>query len=121
MKNLISSLIGTTAALAVAASIMAPNFSSADQIKGAQSLTKPVATSAPVAVASMNCGSCKTDSTSRIDTSARGAMKPAVLSSTHGCASCSTSVKTSGVGKAAVDVVNHTCAMGGNQTASCCN
>ena len=121
MKNLLKSFIGTTAALTLAVAVLAPNFSSADQLKGAQLLTKPVATSAAAAAPAMACPTCKTELTSRVDTSARGAIKPAAVSSTHDCGSCSTTVKTEGTGKAAKDVVDHSCTMGSSQMASCCN
>jgi hypothetical protein len=104
MKNkILASLIGTSLTLAVAVAVWSPTNTSA-QVKGA-----------------MACAKCTTQFTSRADATVRGAVKPVAITATHQCASCDTASKTVGVGKSATTVMNHTCTMGGDKPATCCN
>jgi hypothetical protein len=71
--------------------------------------------SAPIAAAH-NCPMCKDQYTSRVDQTAKGALKPTVLVSKHLCPGCETTVTVRGQGKAAQNVATHTCAAG----SACC-
>ena len=119
-NNLLKSFIGSGLALAVAAGMATPIFTSAQQIKGAQLLMSPAAGS-PTAVRAMACPKCVTEYGSRVDASARGAVKPVLLVANHLCGGCDTTVKTTGVGKNTVAAVSHTCTMGDGQLAKCCD
>jgi hypothetical protein len=127
MKNMntkiITSLIGTSLALAVAVLIWTPASSSA-QGKGAQLLIQraaPASTAPAVAVApAVSCPECATQFTTRTDATVRGAIKPTVITAKHLCGSCDTSVKTTQTGKHAVDVTLHTCATDATTAVSCC-
>ena len=119
--KILTSLVGTTLALAVAFAVWSPTNTSA-QVKGATLLRPQPAALAPASVApAMACANCTTEYTSSVDTTARGAIKPAAISAKHQCASCDTASKTVGVGKGATTLMNHTCTMGGAKPASCCN
>ncbi len=92
-------------------------LTSAEQVKGAQLLianSAPTVTVAAAAAQPMACPQCKDEFTSRVDTTARGAIKPVVTVQKHLCGTCKTSLKTAGVGKNATQVAIHTCSMGGN-------
>jgi len=119
--KILTSIIGTSLALAVAIAVWSPTNTSA-QVKGAQLLMSQSAPVATVAAApAMDCAKCTTQYTSRVDTTARGAIKPVAISARHECASCDTTTKTVGIGKGATTVMSHTCVMGGDKSATCCN
>jgi hypothetical protein len=122
MKNkILASLIGTSLALAVAFAVWSPINTSA-QVKGAQLLMSQSAPAASVAAApGMACAKCTTQFTSRVDATVRGAVKPVAISATHQCATCDTASKTVESGKTATTVMNHTCTMGSDKPATCCN
>jgi hypothetical protein len=122
MKNkILTSLIGTSLALAVAVAVWSPVNSSA-QVKGAQLLmSQSAALAAESTAPAMACAKCTTQFTSRADATVRGAVKPVAITATHQCASCDTADKTVGTGKGATTVMNHTCTMGGDKPATCCN
>ena len=113
--------MGTSLALAVAVAVWTPANTSA-QVKGAQLLmSQPAALAAESAAPDMACAKCATQYTSRVDATVRGAIKPVAITASHLCASCDTATKTVGVGKGATTVTDHTCAMGGDKPATCCN
>jgi len=122
MKNkILTSVIGTSLALAVAVAVWTPANTSA-QVKGAQLLMpQPAALAAESAAPDMACAKCTTQYTSRVDSTVRGAIKPVAVSANHLCPSCDTSSKTVGVGKSAATVTTHTCTMGSAKSATCCN
>ena len=117
--KILTSLIGTT--LAVAFAVWSPANTSA-QVKGAQLLiSQPVASATVAAAPAMACAKCTTEYTSRVDATARGAIKPVAIAAKHLCPTCNTGSKTVGTGKSATTVMNHDCTMGGAKLASCCN
>jgi hypothetical protein len=63
----------------------------------------------PVAAAPMACSICKDKLTTRIDSTARGANKPAIQVTTHLCGTCGTDWKVTGVGKAKQAAASHSC------------
>lgn len=65
--------------------------------------------SIPAEASKMGCPTCKDKVTTRIDTSARGAIKPVVRVVTHLCKTCDTQLKTIGVGKATRTLATHSC------------
>ena len=110
--KMITSLAGCGIALAIAATIASPMFTSAGQLKGGQLLiAKPAAAVTAPAAPAMNCPLCKDENISFVDKNARGAIKPLAFVQKHSCGSCETTLKTTGVGKQARQVAVHTCAM----------
>jgi|SRR6185437_241211 len=73
--------------------------------------------SAQPAAAEHNCTMCKDQYTSRVDQTAKGVIKPTVLVAKHLCPGCETTVSLRGQGKAAQNLVTHTCTA---KSASCC-
>lgn len=119
--KILTSLLGTSLALTVAFAVWSPANTSA-QVKGAQLLMSQSAPAASVAAApAVDCAKCTTQYTSRVDTTARGAIKPVVITANNLCPSCDTVSKTVGVGRSAMTVTTRTCTMGGVKTAACCN
>ena len=119
--KILTSLIGTSLALAVAFAVWSPVNTSA-QVKGAQLLMSQSAPVASVAAEpAMACDKCTTQYTSRVDTTVRGAVKPVVITANNLCPSCDTVSKTVGVGRNAATVTTRTCTMGGDKLATCCN
>ncbi len=114
--NFSKNLLGAGVAMAFVVAGLAPAISSAQPVKGAQLLMPAPAAAEVTAAPTMACGKCSSDLTSKVDTSARGAIKPNVLAPQHGC--CDTTVKTVGIGKAARNVAEHNCTMGVD--AGCC-
>ncbi len=74
----------------------------------------------PVVAAPHSCPMCQDEYTTRVDTTARGAIKPTVTVLTHLCPGCETTVSVTGRGKAAQSEVAHKCATGGIEPADCC-
>ena len=115
--NLVKIIVGSTLALTIAAALVL-SAQAADQVKGAQLLLQPSQTTVAVenvAAPAMNCGACKSVLTenTRIE---KGHIKTVSIGEKHLCSTCSTTISTVGVGKAAKNVANHTCAASG---ASC--
>jgi hypothetical protein len=71
----------------------------------------------PAALAAHQCAMCKDEYTTRVDQTAKGAIKPAVLFVKHLCPGCETTTSVKGQGKAAQNVVAHKCAA---ESTSCC-
>jgi hypothetical protein len=71
----------------------------------------------PAAAAAHRCAMCKDEYTTRVDQTAKGLMKPAVLFVKHLCPGCETITSVQGQGKAAQNVVAHKCAA---ESTSCC-
>jgi len=71
-------------------------------------------------VTPMSCPKCKTEWTSRIDYTARGATKPTIWAGKHLCEGCDTIISVVGHGKTNHDVVSHKCTACGALDASCC-
>ena len=69
----------------------------------------------------MSCKMCKDEYSTRIDTSARGAHKPAVFVATHLCGGCGTEWSVVGHGKSKVSVATHTCSGCASTGMACCN
>jgi hypothetical protein len=67
--------------------------------------------------ATMACGKCKSEFTTRTERAPKGAELRKVFVEHHLCASCKTTIVTRGVGKAKADVTKHECGM---STASAC-
>jgi len=67
------------------------------------------AASAPAEVI-MACPKCKSEFAVRTDHFARGITKPAVITESHLCDKCGTTLQTVGRGKQAIQVALHTCA-----------
>jgi hypothetical protein len=74
----------------------------------------------PVAAAPHSCPMCQDEYTTRVDTTAKGVIKPTVTVLTHLCPGCGTSVSVTGQGKTAQSEVTHKCATGGIEPANCC-
>ena len=68
----------------------------------------------------MSCPKCKTEWSSRIDYTARGANKPTVWVAKHLCEGCDTTIGVVGHGKSKHDVVTHKCSACGAPNAGCC-
>jgi hypothetical protein len=119
MSNLSKTLL--VVALTVAAAVALPSVLLAQE-KGAQKLLGlKSAKAAPAAEAAvMSCPKCKDSYVTVLDKSIRGAnanQKATVV--VHGCPTCDTKLTTKGVGKAATDVVSHSCGMTAKGP-SCC-
>jgi len=86
--------------------------------KAREAIDKRAGTSARTA-APMNhaCATCKDEFVTRVDASAKGAVKPTVLVAKHLCAGCETAVTTQGQSKASREVITHKCSSGGT---ACC-
>jgi hypothetical protein len=69
------------------------------------------------APAAHRCAMCKDEYTTRVDQTAKGVVKPAVLFVKHLCPGCETTISVQGQGKATQNVVAHKCAA---ESASCC-
>ena len=76
---------------------------------------------APAEIPQMACPKCKDKVTKRVDWSARGANKPAILVATHLCEGCGTDWAVTGHGKAKQSVANHKCTSCGAESVACCN
>jgi len=63
----------------------------------------------PVALAAHRCALCQDEYTTRVDQTAKGVIKPAVLFVKHLCPGCETTTSVQGQGKAAQNVVMHQC------------
>jgi hypothetical protein len=122
MKNkILTSLIGTSLALAVAVAVWSPINTSA-QVKGAQLLMSQPTPVASVSTApAVDCAKCTAQYTSRVDATVRGAIKPVVITAKNLCPSCDTVSKTVGTGRSATTVTTRTCTMGGAKLSTCCN
>jgi hypothetical protein len=77
-------------------------------------------TPAPNTQSVMACPTCRDEYTTRVDTTAKGSIKPTVVIAKHLCDGCKTTIKTVGVGKASGSVVEHKCAAGTASDANCC-
>jgi hypothetical protein len=66
------------------------------------------------------CAMCKYEVVTRVDSTARGAVKPTITVAKHLCPGCETTISTAGTGKASRDVVTHKCSAGGAESATCC-
>lgn len=69
---------------------------------------------------SMACPRCQDEFMKRVDTSARGAIKPTITVAHHLCGACETKLSTVGAGKAKKDIVSHVCNVGGVPNLTCC-
>lgn len=97
----------------------------ADGAKGGASKLGAAAPAPVVAAATgakaMSCGKCKEEYSRRIDSSARGANKPAIFVARHLCEGCSTEWKVVGHGKEKASVASHVCRSCGAASAACCS
>ena len=69
------------------------------------------------ALAPHGCATCKDEYTTRVDATAKGLVKPTVLTSKHLCPTCKTTASVQGQGKAAQNVAEHKCTA---EAAACC-
>ncbi len=72
-------------------------------------------------ITKMSCPKCTDQAKARVDSSVRGANKPATLVVTHECSGCDTTIKTAGFGKETTNVVTHECSNCGSANLTCCN
>lgn len=100
-----------TSLIAISALIATASFASE---KGGEKLAARKIISAESAAPSAM--TCKTETRTAIDTSARGAFKSASVHTVHACPTCETKEVTQGAGKLATRKVVHTCA----QANVCC-
>ena len=87
---------------------------------GASLLMKP---SSPVSVTNMqtmSCPACRSEYVTRVDTTARGTIKPTLIIERHLCKGCETTITTTGSGKAKQALVVHQCLSGGSKELACC-
>ncbi len=69
----------------------------------------------------MTCPKCKDTYTSVVTKPMKGVESEGMKTMmAHMCSSCSTSIKTEGMGKTAKDILVHTCSMCGSADVSCC-
>jgi hypothetical protein len=123
-KYLLKSRMATLALAAFAALTFHAAFAGNEAVKGASQLTRPVGTSAAMPAASrteaaMPCPKCKDEVVNRVSTE-KGHIKTTAAGVKHLCPACEQKLVTSGVGKAARNVVKHTCGYSTNGDASCC-
>jgi hypothetical protein len=87
----------------------------------AQLLTKPTPTVSGTAAPTSSCSSCQDVYVAHSDTTVRGVNKVQLRTARHLCQGCSTTLTSSGAGKAKLEVANHKCAMiVAQQVTSCC-
>jgi len=113
-------LLTSILAIAAVAMITMPLRSSAyDGAKGgAQQLTvAPIVSTAVVADAAMSCPKCK-DKAISYNASGKASVQDIRTVSVHACGGCSSTIGTTGVGKAKVATAEHACTL---EKASCCN
>jgi hypothetical protein len=112
---------------AVAALAMLPNLTMAQQqVKGAQLLMKLQKVEDVQQVEAgdtivMSCPKCK-DTYATVVTKSMKGMQPDQISTVvkHMCPTCSTTIKTEGMGKNAKNKLVHTCNSCGSEDVSCC-
>jgi predicted outer membrane protein len=112
---------------AVAALAMLPNLTMAQQqVKGAQLLMKLQTTDNLQQVEAgdtivMSCPKCK-DTYATVVTKSMKGMQPEQMNTMvkHMCPTCSTEIKTEGMGKNAVNKLVHTCNACGSTEVTCC-
>jgi hypothetical protein len=122
-NHTLARISGITMALALLASL---SIQVGGQEKGATRLLRLSGSSAPSkseasSFKPMSCATCKDEFVKRVDWTARGANKPALLSAIHLCAGCATDHKVVGHGKAKVSVAAHRCARDGTEGLAGCN
>jgi hypothetical protein len=115
-------LVATIAALA-----MLPNLTMAQQqVKGAQLLMKLQKVEDVQQVEAgdtivMSCPKCKDSYATVVTKSMKGMQREQINTVVkHMCPTCSTTIKTEGVGKNAVNKLVHTCNSCGSEDVSCC-
>ena len=118
-STIITSLLGTGVAVAMAVAVWMPANTSA-QVKGGQLLVSPPSSEPAAAAQAMACPKCQDQTTTKVDATVRGSIKPTVTTTKHMCGGCDTTVKVTGTGKNAKDAVSHSCNMSG-KTTGCCN
>ena len=116
MKNIIKSFLPVLAGIATFASA-SPLLAQINASPKYQSRLDEFKQHAPVTVAAMPCPKCQDKTALRVDYTARGANKPAVVVTTHQCGDCQTKWVTVGTGKWAQSVAKHDC--GGDM--ACCD
>lgn len=122
--NLLSAIAATVATLTIAtAAYAADGIAASPKVRQALS-ERNASAPATMSVPTMACEKCTDIRTSKQSPQAKGAettMGVKQVTTTHGCASCSTKLTVAGEGKAKHQVASHTCSM---QTASansnCC-
>ena len=68
----------------------------------------------------MACPSCKDVFSTTVNSTARGFIKPVVLTQKHLCGALVTTIQTEGSAKQAKQVTVHSCTMGAGELANCC-
>ncbi|MDB6108866.1 MAG: hypothetical protein JWR69_616 [Pedosphaera sp.] len=122
----LKSIIGTTVALAMVVGAWSPLYlQAADQIKGASKLLSSATTTASQTTPSadkigMSCPKCKTVGVQNVNVE-KGHIKTVTTGEKHLCPACDTKLVIKGTGKGATTALVHTCAMGGNASANCCD
>jgi len=74
----------------------------------------------PASLATHLCAMCKDDYVTRVDQTAKGAIKSTVTVATRLCPGCETTVSTVGQGKTGQNVVTHKCLTDGTESVDCC-
>jgi len=88
----------------------------AREMMNSQAVVAPQAVSA----ARHSCAMCRDEYVTRVDQTAKGAIKPTVTVMNHLCPGCETTGAAVGQGKAARNIVSHKCVIDGTASAGCC-
>jgi hypothetical protein len=111
---------------AIAALAILPNLAMAQDIKGAQMLMKIQKVEDVQQVQAgdtiiMSCPKCKDTYATVVTQSMKGMQREQINTVVkHMCPTCSTSIKTEGMGKNAVNKLVHTCNSCGSTEVTCC-
>jgi hypothetical protein len=108
MKTYTRTVLSVVAALSMLPTVVSAGGNGA---KGgaADLMRKPTAVVDAPKTVTMSCPKCKTEYAVKKDWTERGANKSDKVVGKHLCDTCSTELKTVGVGKHAKDVATHTC------------
>ena len=115
---------GAAAALGLLTALtLQTTFAEVPSSKGAATLLMKPQTIAPVKTVqkAMSCTRCVDHYATRVDSTARGVIKPTLTYVQHQCRSCDTTLATVGHGKTARTVATHKCDAASQKSLSCCN
>jgi len=87
---------------------------------GATLLMRPPAPAPASEYTSMPCPKCTSEWVTRAEVTTKGTTPVVAKYEKHGCNGCSTTIATSGIGKAKTEVASHTCTGCGAASVSCC-
>src|SRR3569833_3600409 len=118
-KNLITLAAGLALIVGTVSAQPGNNIAASPKLREMMNSQADVASQAASA-AQHSCAMCRDEYVTRVDQTAKGAIKPTVTVMNHLCPGCETSSAAVGQGKAARNVVSHKCIMDSTGSAGCC-